>query len=121
MGRDTGTIMVEISPFAPRDTTALANLCDTVGRPCVALGGFFMSSAALPKVREFLARANRARKQARASGDLDAMLFWYTMAAQWLKRAEIYDLPDRPDNVVDFRREKIAWTRARSASQAALT
>ena len=30
------------------------------------------------------------------------MLFWYTMATQWLKRAEIYDLPDLPDNVVEF-------------------
>jgi len=30
------------------------------------------------------------------------MLFWYTMAAQWLKRAETYDLPDWPDNVVEF-------------------
>jgi len=92
----------EISLFAARDTAALASFRDTIVEPCVVLGGFVVLSASSPRVREFLARANHARKQARVSRDLDTMLFWYTMATQWLKRAEIYDLPDLPDNVVEF-------------------
>jgi len=54
------------------------------------------------RVRELLARADHARLKARASRDPESMLFWYTMAAQWLKRAETYDLPDWPDNVIEF-------------------
>ena len=68
-------------------------------------GGLVFSTAS-PSVRELLARADHARKQARVSRDLDSMLFWYTMAAQWLKRVEIYDLPDPPDNVVEFPRQR---------------
>jgi len=39
------------------------------------------------------------------------MLFWYTMAAQWFKRAESYDLPDLPDNVVEFLPRRSRWLR----------
>ena len=109
MGRNTG--------IPPHSQTLVTELLG----PALRWGGFFVVNAASPRVREFLARANHARKQARVSRDPDARLFWYTMEAQWLKRAEIYDLPDPPDNVVEFSRERIAWTRARSASQAALT
>ena len=109
MGRNTG--------IPPHSQTLVTELLG----PALRWGGFFVVNAASPRVREFLARANHARKQARVSRDPDARLFWYTMEAQWLKRAEIYDLPDPPDNVVEFSRERIAWARARSASQAPLT